>query len=78
MERSRKNTLRRRKREITEKVDQEIPETDLAMHPEIETSLTDDDVSSQKESTLEADELSALRDIRQRASLIISRELDFH
>lgn len=65
-------------RGITEDIDQEIPETDLNMQPEIETSLTDDDLPSQEELTYEEHELADIRNIRQRASLHISRELDFH
>jgi hypothetical protein len=48
------------------------------MQPEIESLLTVEEVPSQEELTYEEHELSDIRNIRQRASLHISRELDFH
>lgn len=62
---------------IIEEIEHGKPETDVNEQPEIETSLTENDVPSQEESILEEEELSALRYIRQRASLHISQELDF-
>ncbi len=64
-------------RPITEEMEKEILETDLNVQSETEILLADDDVFCQEEITLEEHELSALLDIRQRASLHIDRELDF-